>query len=59
MFIGYDGWSCPPPGEYLTYRLQQLNLSDTAMSEAELKGMRKLYGFDQPATSITSSGQPI
>ena len=37
-----------PPGDYLTYRLQRLNLSGTPMSEAELEGMRKLYGLDQP-----------
>ena len=37
-----------PPGDYLTYRLQRLELSGTTMSEAELEGFRKLYGLDQP-----------
>ena len=37
-----------PPGDYLTFHLQQLQLSGTTMSEAQLEGMRKLYGLDQP-----------
>ena len=37
-----------PPGDYLTFHLQQLQLSGTTMSEAQLEGLRKLYGLDQP-----------
>ena len=37
-----------PPGDYLTSYIQQLQLSGTIATEAEIASLKKQYGLDQP-----------